>query len=31
MMTPDEIRTTYAELAEILTVSGLGWVVEQVD
>jgi hypothetical protein len=31
MMTSDEIRTIYAELAEILTVSGLGWVVEQVD
>jgi len=30
-MTPDEIRTSYAELAEILTVSGLGWVVEQVE
>jgi hypothetical protein len=30
-MTPDEIRTSYAELAEILTVSGLGWVVEHVE
>jgi hypothetical protein len=30
-MTPDEMQTTYAELAEILTVSGLGWIVEQVE
>lgn len=30
-MTTDEIRTSYAELAEILTTYGLGWVVEQVD
>jgi hypothetical protein len=30
-MTPDEIRTSYAELVEILTTSGLGWVVEQVE
>jgi hypothetical protein len=30
-MTPDEIRTSYAELAEILTTAGLGWIVEQVE
>jgi hypothetical protein len=30
-MTSDEIRTSYTELAEILTMYGLGWVVEQVE
>jgi hypothetical protein len=30
-MKPDEIRTSYVELAEILTSSGLGWIVEQVE
>ena len=30
-MTPDEIRTNYAELADALTTSGLGWIVEQVE
>src|ERR1035437_11129408 len=30
-MTPDEIRTSYAELADALTTSGLGWIVEQVE
>lgn len=29
-MTPDEIRSTYLELADVLATSGLGWVVEQV-
>jgi hypothetical protein len=29
-MTPDEIRTSYTELADILTTFGLGWIVEQV-
>jgi hypothetical protein len=30
-MTADEIRTGYAELADALTTSGLGWIVEQVE
>jgi hypothetical protein len=30
-MTPDEIRTSYTELADALTASGLGWIVEQVE
>lgn len=30
-MTPDKIRTSYAELADALTTSGLGWIVEQVE
>jgi hypothetical protein len=29
-MTPEDIRTSYAELTRILTASGLEWVVEQV-
>lgn len=30
-MTPEEIRSSYHELVEILMTSGLDWVVEQVD
>ena len=30
-MTPEEIVETYEDLAEVLTASGLGWVVEQVE
>lgn len=30
-MTPEEIVKTYEELATVLTASGLGWIVEQVE
>jgi hypothetical protein len=30
-VTTEEIRSAYGELAEILTMSGLGWVVDQVE